>query len=596
MTTRPELSGTFGMVASTHWLATGAGMSVLERGGNAIDAACAAGFVLQVVEPHLNGPGGDLPAIVYSVADARAQVVCGQGVAPAAATIERFADLGLNQVPGTGLLAATVPGAFAAWTAMLERVGQLGAVRRARLRAGDRRGRLSDARRIAAVVDAVAGFFTEHWPSSAQVWLPDGRAPQSGTIWRSPALAADLPAAARRGQRPDARSAHRGRPPTLLRGLRRRGDRSVLRPGVARQLGPRTRRSADAVRTWPGWRPTVEEPVRVPYAGRYEVLKTPPWGQGPVLLQQLRLLEALQIADVPMRSGSGRTSSSRPPSSPSPTGRPGTATTPRCRWTTLLSPAYAQSRARLVTDTADLQLRPGSPDGRTPRLAQLSAQVPAAARQLPGARSTGTGLGEPTVRPSELGAATPATSMSSIAGEIWSRRRRAAAGCRARRLSPASAFRWVPARRCSTWSPACRTRWLPGSGRARRCRRRLALRDGEPWLAFGTPGGDQQDQWQLPFFLDVVQAGPACRRRSTRPPCTPPTSPRPFIPARRTPARSTSRTCFAAEALADLRARGHRVVPPGPWSLGRISAVERDGSILRAGANARGAQGYAAGR
>ena len=63
-TTRPELRGTFGMVASTHWLASGAGMRMLELGGNAFDAAVAAGFTLQVVEPHLNGPGGDLPVAV----------------------------------------------------------------------------------------------------------------------------------------------------------------------------------------------------------------------------------------------------------------------------------------------------------------------------------------------------------------------------------------------------------------------------------------------------------------------------------------------------------------------------------------------------
>src|SRR5215831_5988999 len=100
-TTRPELAGSFGMVASTHWIASQVGMSVLERGGNAADAAVAAGFVLQVVEPHL----------------------CGHGGAPSAATIERFADLGLDAVPGTGLLAAVVPGAFGAWTLLLERWG-----------------------------------------------------------------------------------------------------------------------------------------------------------------------------------------------------------------------------------------------------------------------------------------------------------------------------------------------------------------------------------------------------------------------------------------------------------------------------------------
>src|SRR3981189_167090 len=110
-TTRPTLRGWFGRAASTHWLASGTAQSVLERGGNAFDAAAAAGFVLQVVEPHLNGPGGEVPILLWSEDEQRVHVVAGQGVAPAAATIERFTDLGLDAVPGTGLLAATVPGA-----------------------------------------------------------------------------------------------------------------------------------------------------------------------------------------------------------------------------------------------------------------------------------------------------------------------------------------------------------------------------------------------------------------------------------------------------------------------------------------------------
>ena len=122
-TTRPELRGTFGMVASTHWLASAAGMSVLERGGNAFDAAVAAGFTLQVVEPHLNGPGGEVPAVFWSESHGRALVLCGQGVAPAAATIERFHELGHDLIPGTGLLAACVPGAFGGWLLLLREFG-----------------------------------------------------------------------------------------------------------------------------------------------------------------------------------------------------------------------------------------------------------------------------------------------------------------------------------------------------------------------------------------------------------------------------------------------------------------------------------------
>src|SRR5436305_6422332 len=111
------------MVASTHWLASAAGMAVLERGGNAFDAAVATGFALQVVEPHLNGPGGDLPAIVYDATHGEVQVVCGQGTAPAAATIEAFDRLGVDVIPGTGLLAAVVPGAFDGWLLMLREFG-----------------------------------------------------------------------------------------------------------------------------------------------------------------------------------------------------------------------------------------------------------------------------------------------------------------------------------------------------------------------------------------------------------------------------------------------------------------------------------------
>src|SRR5262249_52944015 len=118
-TTRPEIEGTFGVVTSTHWIATAVGMATLERGGNAFDAAVATAFTLQIVEPPLNGPGGDVPILVFDVGRGRPELICGQGVAPAAATIAQFRALGLDLVPGTGLLAACVPGTFEAWMLLL---------------------------------------------------------------------------------------------------------------------------------------------------------------------------------------------------------------------------------------------------------------------------------------------------------------------------------------------------------------------------------------------------------------------------------------------------------------------------------------------
>src|SRR4030088_3557906 len=189
-TTRPELAGTFGMVASTHWLASAAGMSVLEKGGNAFDAAVAAGLVLQVVEPHLCGPGGEVPIIGFDARRGGAFVVDGQGPAPAAATPGAFADLGIGLVPGSGLLAACVPGAFGAWMLLLRDHGI------ARLRdvmsyaidyAG---GGYPVVPAISAGIASVASLFRDHWTSSAEVSLPGGNVPAPGSRFANPRLAA----------------------------------------------------------------------------------------------------------------------------------------------------------------------------------------------------------------------------------------------------------------------------------------------------------------------------------------------------------------------------------------------------------------------
>src|SRR5215207_10991589 len=185
-TTRPELRGTFGMVASTHWLASAAGMAVLERGGNAFDAAVATGFTLQVVEPHLNGPGGDLPVVYWSAERDVPGVLCGQGSAPAAATIERYRELGHELVPGTGLLAACVPGAFDGWMLLLRDFGTLRLADVAEAAIGYAEDGYPVVPGITTVVEAAAPLLRQ-WPASAELYLP---APRPGTLFRNPALAA----------------------------------------------------------------------------------------------------------------------------------------------------------------------------------------------------------------------------------------------------------------------------------------------------------------------------------------------------------------------------------------------------------------------
>src|SRR6201996_6994668 len=186
-TTRPELAGTFGMVASTHWLASAAGMAGLERGGDAFGAAV---FPLQVVEPHLNGPGGEVPVIGHDARRGETFVVCGQGTAPAAATVGAYTDLGLDLVPGSGLLAATVPGAFGGWLLLLREYGTL----RLRDVLSYAIGYAYDGSPLVPAVSwsiaSVADLFREHWHTSAEVYLPGGGVPAPGSRFANRALAA----------------------------------------------------------------------------------------------------------------------------------------------------------------------------------------------------------------------------------------------------------------------------------------------------------------------------------------------------------------------------------------------------------------------
>src|SRR5829696_2372783 len=189
-TTRPEIEGTFGVVATTHWIATAVGMGILEKGGNAFDAAVATAFTLQVVEPHLNGPGGDVPVIVHDVRRGKVEVICGQGPAPAGATIAHYRDeLGLDMMPGTGLLAACVPGTFETWMLLLRDYGTLTLADVLGPAISYAENGYPLVERACATIDTVKQLFTQYWPSSAAVYLPGGKVPEAGTLFTNKTMA-----------------------------------------------------------------------------------------------------------------------------------------------------------------------------------------------------------------------------------------------------------------------------------------------------------------------------------------------------------------------------------------------------------------------
>ena len=547
-TTRPELSGTFGMVASTHWLASAAGMAVLEGGGNAFDAAVAAGLALQVVEPHLNGPGGDLPVLLW---DGAPRVICGQGPAPAGATIEAYRSRGLDLVPGTGPLAACVPGAFDAWMLLLRDFGTLELADLACFAIGYARDGFPALPGIVRAIQAVA---RQGWPASEELWLP---APAVGARMRNPVLADTYARIVSEAVGPSREARIDAARDAWYRGF------------VAEALdGAGLLTSDDLAR----FSATVEAPASLDF-GAWTVFKTAPWGQGPVFLQQLALLDGAELGPFlgvehvhRVVEGAKLAFADREAwygdSAPVPL-------------ELLLSREYAAARRSLVGEVASGDLRPGGPDPRLP---------------APHGGAVEVGIGEPTLgdtchidvadRFGNLVSATPSggwlQSSPAIPGLGF------CLGTRAQMFwleegLPASL---VPGRRPrTTLSPS------------------LARRDDGTVLAFGTPGGDQQDQWSFEFFLAHALFGLDLQAAIDAPMFHTSHFPSSFYPREARPRSLFIEARAPAETVSALRARGHDVHVEPEWSLGRLSAVSRapDG-VLRGAANPRGMQGYAVGR
>ncbi|HLY83859.1 MAG TPA: gamma-glutamyltransferase, partial [Acidimicrobiales bacterium] len=384
-TTRPELLGTYGMVASTHWLASAAGMRLLERGGNAFDAAVAAGFTLQVVEPHLNGPGGDLPVIFWSRQLGRPRVLCGQGVAPASATIRAFEDLGLPLIPGEGLLPACVPGAFDAWLLLLRDFGTMplaDVLEVAIAYAGDGYPVVPG---ITHTIAGVEKLFREEWTDSAALYLRDG-VPQPGGIFRNQALAGVYRRIVSEAERA---GSDRDKQIETARDLFYRGfvaDEITSYLGTAQVMDSSGRRHRALLggEDLAGWAATYEDPVTFCYDGM-TVCKTGPWGQGPVLLQQLALLADFDLASMGLGSDEFmhtvvECAKLAFADREAWYGDPDLVPVPM---DALLSPEYNASRRKLVTETASLELRPGWPLGLSPTLPPVATSEGTAATGQP---------------------------------------------------------------------------------------------------------------------------------------------------------------------------------------------------------------------
>jgi gamma-glutamyltranspeptidase/glutathione hydrolase len=585
-TTRPVIHGRRGVVTAGHYLAAMAGMRMIEAGGNAIDAGVAAGFALNVLEPHNCGIAGEAPMLIHHARSGRTVALSGQGTAPAAMTIEALRTRRIDLIPGDGLLGATVPAAPDAWITALEQFGTLplAAVLAPALELAEEGFAVNP--NLSQVIANHERRFREEWPGTAAIYLPDGRVPQPGDRLRQ----ADWAQTMRLLVTAEKEAAGRGRSAGLqaARDVFYRGpiaDRiaEFVRDTPVRDATGKANTGFLAYEDLAGYRSRIEDPVTVSYRG-LEVHKCGPWTQGPVFLQQLTLLEGFDLRTMG-------------PNSPETIhtvvecaklafadrefyyGDPEFVIVPLDR---LLSKEYAGQRRGLVDPRrASLALQPGDVG---PHPAQLI-------------------LGEPRVYPDE------ATHRDGTMGDTT---HLDAADAEGNMIAATVSGAWIPSspvipgmgfplgQRGQMFSldpehPNCLE---PGKRPRTTLTPSLVTRQGRPWLAFGTQGGDQQDQWTLQFFLNVVEFGMDLQAAIDAPTFHSLHFPSSFYPRAHYPGRVVVEGRIPPETRAALEARGHEVHVIGDWGQpGRVMAVEwgDPSGFLRGAATPRNETAYAIG-
>ncbi len=585
------------MTATTHWIATASAQAVLERGGNAFDAAVAAAFVLHVVEPHLNGPGGDMTGVFVTAEKPSTPVILmGQGPAPAAATAEHYLAEGLELVPGSGALAAAVPGSVDAWLLLLRDHGTWAIADVLDFAIGYARDGHPVLERVATTISAVSALFSTHWPTSAEHWMPNGEVPQAGEVIRNQTYAHTLDRLVDAGSAATSREA-------AIDAARDAWSRGFVAEAIVDFVQHPHRHSsgtdhagvisaADFADFEAGYEPALTATFR-----GYTIAKTGPWGQGPALLQMLAILEGFddEYLDPSTALGVHTILEAEKLALADREAYYGDSDVPMSH---LLSPEYSALRRALITDTASHEMRPGTVAGHEPVLPPHRVQYTPPALVGAAADGSSAAVGEPTV--SEVGVTRGDTCHIDVVDQWGNMISATPSGgwLQSSPTIPALGF-CLGSRLQMTWlEPGLASSLVAGKRPRTTLTPTLVLRDGVAVTALGSPGGDQQDQWQLLYLLRTLVGGYSPQQAIDAPAFHTTSFAGSFFPRTWTPGGSVVEDRLGDAVIDDLIARGHQITRAGDWSLGRLSSVGKDSQtgLLSAAANSRGAQGYAAGR
>ena len=594
-TTRPVIMGTRGVVTSGHYLATAAGFRIMEQGGNAVDAAAAMCFCLNLLEPQSNGIGGEVPTLIYSAKEGKTFAVSGMGWSPKTFTTDWCRESGIDLIPGDGYLPACVPAVVGTWATAVARFGTMSfsQILQPAIELAENGFPVYDV--LHESLSASVAKFTDLYPTTGDVYYPNGHVPEVGEVLRNP----DFAKALKMMCQAEKESSHKGR------------DAGIQAARDAFYKGPIAERIVEFISTTPvedasgtahvglmsyddmaTWSTTVEEPVTLSYQG-LDVHKCPSWTQGPVFLQHLSILEGFDLQKLGHNSADYLHIwiESAKLAFADREAYYGDPLFDQVPMDVLLSREYASARRDLIGDNASLEMRPGDVGYGVPAYAALDVAEDNRRTLGVGPRMIkDLGLGHAHVgdtthldavdREGNMVAATPSGGWIGTSPVIKGLGFPLGTRGQMFYLNPERPNALAPHKRPrATLTPA------------------LVTKDGEPFMVFGTPGGDAQDQWMLQFFVNYTQFGMNIQEAVDAPTVHSVHFPSSFYPRNAYPGRVVAESRIPREVAADLGRRGHEVVMTGAWNNGKVMGIRYDKTrgVILAGASPRRNAAYALG-
>ncbi len=594
-TTRPVVMGTRGVVTAGHYLAAAAGFRIMEQGGNAIDAAAAMCVCLNLLEPQSCGIGGEVPTLVYSAKDGKTYALSGMGWSPQEFSIDWCRDNGIDLIPGDGYLPITVPAVVDTWALALSRFGTMSYAQV-----------LQPAIRLAedgfpvyqGLHNSLASSRSKYmdlYPTTGEVYFPDGRVPEVGEILRNPDFAEMLKTMCRAEQA----AAGKGRA-VGIEAARDAFYKGPIAERIIAFIHDNPVEDASGVahtgllsyEDMADWRAELEEPVTYNYRG-LDVSKCPSWTQGPVFLQQLAILEGYDLRGIGHNSADYlhtviESAKLAFADREAYYGDPKFDDVPM---DVLLSESYSAGRRELIRENASMDMRPGDVGNGVPEY----ATIPVAEDNR-----LALGIGAREVRDLGLGHAHmgDTTHLDAVDSE-------------GNMVAATPSGGWIgtsPVVKGLGFPMGTRGQMFylnPNRPNALASRKRpratltpsLATRDGGPFMVFGTPGGDGQDQWTLQFLLNYVDFGMGLQEALDAPTVHSVHFPSSFYPREGFPGRLIAESRISREVISALEDRGHEVKLTGPWANGKVLGIryDRERGVIAGAASPKGSIGYAIG-